>query len=208
MVLAYHVIFTAYGFWLPNDPRGSWSDTIRAWELLRFGPATKTTARTSVAHTSHNQATRQAAKSALKYDPVYFNNVQIKAIASGFVSAITRSKFILHACSILPDHVHLVLARPRYEVEKARNQLKGQASKALLNRKLHPFANIIQRNDQTHSPWADEGWDVYLNTPADIHRAIKYVQNNPLKENRPAQPWPFLTPYPIPQTPSPVHPNV
>ena len=38
-VLAYHLILTAYGFWLPNDPRGSWSDFVRAWELRRFGPA-------------------------------------------------------------------------------------------------------------------------------------------------------------------------
>ncbi len=206
MVLAYHVIFTAYGFWLPNDPRGSWSDTIRSWELLRFGPATKTTTRASVAATSHDHAARRAAKQTLKYNPVSFTDSQIHAIADGFVSAIARSKFTLHACSILPTHVHLVLDRPRYEVEKARNQLKGQASKALLQKKLHPFPDIIQRNNQPHSPWADEGWDVYLNTPADITRAIRYVQNNPLKEHRPAQPWSFLTPYPI--APAPLTTNV
>ena len=39
-VLVAHVIITAYGFWLPNDPRGSWSDFVGAWELLRFGRAT------------------------------------------------------------------------------------------------------------------------------------------------------------------------
>jgi len=33
MVLGYHFIFSAYGFWLPNDPRGSWSDTIRVYDL-------------------------------------------------------------------------------------------------------------------------------------------------------------------------------
>src|SRR5437899_6098149 len=50
MVLASHVIFTTYGFWLPNDPRGSWSDFVAAWELFRAGgPATKTTTRRSVA---------------------------------------------------------------------------------------------------------------------------------------------------------------
>ena len=32
-VLAYHLILTNYGFWLPNDPRGSWSEFVRAWEL-------------------------------------------------------------------------------------------------------------------------------------------------------------------------------
>jgi hypothetical protein len=28
MVIAYHAIFTTYGTWLPNDPRGSYSKTI------------------------------------------------------------------------------------------------------------------------------------------------------------------------------------
>jgi hypothetical protein len=36
-VLAYHVVFGAYGFWLPNDPRGSWSDFVASWELFRAG---------------------------------------------------------------------------------------------------------------------------------------------------------------------------
>jgi len=56
-VLAYHLIMTAYGFWLPNDPRGSWSDFVRAWELFLFGgPATRTTERRSLARDPHDIA--------------------------------------------------------------------------------------------------------------------------------------------------------
>src|SRR5256885_9336243 len=44
----------------PNDPRGSWSDFVRSWELFRYGPATKTTERRSLArseeHTSELQS--------------------------------------------------------------------------------------------------------------------------------------------------------
>lgn len=29
MVIAYHLIWTLYGWWLPNDPRGSMSQLIR-----------------------------------------------------------------------------------------------------------------------------------------------------------------------------------
>ena len=36
MVHGYHLILPMYGFWLPNDPRGSWSDYVRSWELARF----------------------------------------------------------------------------------------------------------------------------------------------------------------------------
>ena len=37
MVIAYHLIWTAYGWWLPNDPRGSGSDTIRNDVLGELG---------------------------------------------------------------------------------------------------------------------------------------------------------------------------
>ena len=42
MVLGYHLIMGTYGIWLPNDPRGSWSDFVGSRELFYFGPATKT----------------------------------------------------------------------------------------------------------------------------------------------------------------------
>ncbi|MBM4093542.1 MAG: hypothetical protein FJ276_29660, partial [Planctomycetes bacterium] len=38
-VHGFDVIFGASGSWLPNDPRGSWSDFVGSWELWRFGPA-------------------------------------------------------------------------------------------------------------------------------------------------------------------------
>ena len=53
MVKAYHVIFCAYGFWLPNDQRGSWSQWVRSWDLFRYGEATKVTTRRSVAGARH-----------------------------------------------------------------------------------------------------------------------------------------------------------
>jgi len=38
MLLANHSIFGMYGFWLPNDPRGSGSDYVASWELFRDNP--------------------------------------------------------------------------------------------------------------------------------------------------------------------------
>ena len=37
MIVGYHLIVSAYGFWLPNDPRGSWSEFVGAWDLFRAG---------------------------------------------------------------------------------------------------------------------------------------------------------------------------
>ncbi len=67
---AYHCIFGMYGFWLPNDPRGSWSDYVAAWELYRYGSATKTESRRSVAAATHDCQRRFAAKEALKFPAV------------------------------------------------------------------------------------------------------------------------------------------
>jgi hypothetical protein len=73
-----------YGFWLPNDPRGSWSETIRKWQLVRYGPATRTQARRALdALSPAERAMRDAARAALKYPPVTLTGTQVAAIARG-----------------------------------------------------------------------------------------------------------------------------
>ena len=110
MVHGYHVICGAYGFWLPNDPRGSWSDFIGAWELWRFGPATKGLER-KFDLSPNEQRMLDEARRALKYPAVEFTGVQARAIGRGFAKAVASSQFTIWACSILPCHVHLIIAR-------------------------------------------------------------------------------------------------
>src|SRR5437868_7220475 len=97
LVLASHHIIPAYGFWLPNDPRGSWSDFVGAWELLRFGPATKVTTHRSLAKRPHDRALRLEAKKALKYPPVWFSSAQIESIARGFARAVQEAGYVVYA---------------------------------------------------------------------------------------------------------------
>ncbi|MEX0774120.1 MAG: hypothetical protein WD042_00255 [Phycisphaeraceae bacterium] len=191
MVLAYHLIFSAYGFWLPNDPRGSWSDWVRSWELFRYGPATKTTSRRSVAGRSHDRALRKAAKSALKYPPVQFTGTQARAIARGFAKAGEEGGYQIYACAILRDHVHVVVARHERKAEGIRDHLKSRATFMLNKEGINPMPDVPQRP----SPWAHKGWQVFLDSQEDIARAIEYVRNNPMKERLPPQLWWFLTPW-------------
>src|SRR5207302_1367380 len=131
-VLAYHVIFGAYGFWLPNDPRGSWSDFVAAWELWRAGgPATKTDTRRSGAGKRHDAAARRRVKEALKYPAVVFDGHQALSVAHGFARMAAKSNYRVHACCILPEHVHLVLGRHHYKVEQMVRLLKAEASTEL-----------------------------------------------------------------------------
>src|SRR5262245_40836741 len=131
MVHGYHVVWGAYGFWLPNDPRGSWSDYVASWELAKFGRATKSLDRRRVS-ASNWHAWRAAATSALKFPVVQFTGVQARAVRRGFANAVRKSGLTIWACSILPEHVHLVIARHTYRVEQICNLIKGEATKELL----------------------------------------------------------------------------
>ena len=199
MVIASHVILSAYGFWLPNDPRGSWSDFVRQWELLRFGPATKVETRNSVAGRSHDVAARCEAKHALRYPPVAFSGKQALCVAKGFADGVRRSGFVIHACCILPDHAHLVIARHHYPVEQVANRLKGAATRILADEGLHPMAGqplVGTRRPHLPSPWAEGLWKVFIDDEVHLQAAIAYVERNPLKEGKAAQNWKqFVTPH-------------
>src|ERR1044071_5565723 len=108
MIRAFHAIIPTYGFWLPNDPRGSWSDCVRSSELLKHGLATKVSTHRSLARKPHDRKARLAAKESLRYPEVVFDGRQALAVALGFENAIRESGYAVYACSILPQHAHLV----------------------------------------------------------------------------------------------------
>jgi REP element-mobilizing transposase RayT len=194
MITAYHIIFSTYGFWLPNDPRGSWSDFVGSWELFRYGPATRTSQRRSLAYEKHDHHHRLRAKAALKYPPVLFTGEQARAVARGFASYIHRKQLPVWACAILPDHVHLVTGRPGMKVEQLVIQLKGDATQQLQREGIHPLSQYTLPNKRIPHCWIRGEWKVYLD-PEDIPRAIRYVQDNPIKESKPPQHWSFVTKY-------------
>lgn len=196
MVLANHLVITAYGFWLPNDPRGSWSDFVGSWELWKFGDATKVNTRISRANIKHDKARREAARAALKYPPVVFTGMQARAIARGFADYIERAGHLVWACSILPDHVHMVIARSHLKIEAISTQLKGAATRRIIDEGIHPLAAYQKPGASPGRPpkmWARGEWKVFLNSADDIRRAIRYVEENPLKEGKKRQRWNFVS---------------
>ena len=195
MVLGYHVIFGAYGFWLPNDPRGSWSEFVGSYGLRRYGPATKTAETCSLAHRQHDRSRRLAAKQALKLPPVEFTGIQARAIARGFAGYVATSGLTVWACAILPDHVHLVTAPCRLSIEAVIIQMKGEATGHLHAEKIHPFGHLNDSKGRSPKCFARGEWSVFLESPEAIRRSIAYVEGNPLKEGKKAQHWSFVVPY-------------
>lgn len=195
-VLAYHLILSAYGFWLPNDPRGSWSDLVRRFEIYQAaGPATKTTTRRSVASRDHDHAARLHAKAALKYPPVRFTGEQALAIAAGFADYAHANHRIIHAAALMPDHVHLVVARSDASIKVMADQFKARATTFLNRAGLHPLADHVEPGQRRPAPWARNHWSVFLDSPADVRRAVRYVEENPIKAGLRPQRWSLVTPY-------------
>jgi len=112
----------------------------------------------------------------------------------GFGNAVRRSELIVLACSILPKHVHLVVGRHTFDVERVCIQLKGEATKQLNREGLHPLATHA-RDGKIPSLWQEGLWKVFLEDDANIQAAINYVEQNPIKEGKRAQRWSFVTPF-------------
>jgi REP element-mobilizing transposase RayT len=186
MILAYHSIFSMYGFWLPNDPRGSGSDYIASWELFRYGPATKTDSRQSVAHRPLPPNWQREAKTALEYPPVCVTGRQALAISQGFATAASEGPYRIYACAILPEHVHLVIGASPRRIRPVVGHCRGRATHILRQQGLW---------DDDRPLWGAHGWNVYLESVAAVERAIRYVNDNPVKEGKKRQNWSFVMPF-------------
>ncbi len=193
MVLGYHLVLSAYGFWLPNDPRGSCSHFVGSEEIFRFGKATTVHTHHSVADAPHDRRLRQTAKQALKRKPVHFSGVQARAVGRGFALAVQSHSISIWACAIMPNHVHLVVGRSAFSIEEVSAMLKRRATEQLIAEGLHPFSK--QLNKRLPSIWAVGEWKVFLDAPEAIISCIQYVEANPIHTGLRPQRWSFVVPY-------------
>ncbi len=195
-MLGTHLIFTTYGYWLPNDPRGSGSSEVRAHHLYEVGGgATKVNTRHSVAGVAHDIQLRRKTKEALKHQPVEFSGIQARAIGRGFTRIIEQLRISVYACSIMPDHAHLVVGTHRLRGDEVISALKRAATRRLNEEDVHPFVDHPRSNGKLPSPWASGGWKVFLDTEADVRRTIAYVENNPVRAGLKPQNWTFVEAY-------------
>ncbi|NTV97518.1 MAG: hypothetical protein HGA75_19280 [Thiobacillus sp.] len=120
--------------------------------------------------------------------------LQARVVGTGFANACRKSGLTLWACSILPEHVHAVIARHRFKVEYIVGLLKGEATKQLKREQVHPLAAHTD-GATVLGPWAERCWRVFLDSEAAIDSAIHYVNENPVKEGKPLQTWSCVAPF-------------
>lgn len=195
-MLGWHLIFSAYGFWLPNDERGSGSSSVRAQHIFDAGgEATKVHTTRSVADRTHDVRLRRLAKESLKYPPVTLSGVQARAVARGLEAVCPKVELVVYACAIMPDHVHVVVAANRLDGDSLIACLKKAATRGMNAEGLHPMQAHRRANGTLPSPWGARGWKVALFTEEKLRAAIRYVEENPVRAGFKRQRWEFVAPF-------------
>jgi REP element-mobilizing transposase RayT len=186
LVIAYHLVWTAYGWWLPNDPRGSGSHEIRSDTLAELGEIHYGRKKVQPAGWVVRQFYQQAA-TLLKHPLLTFDEAARATIVEAFGEVIAAEKYTCYACAVMPDHVHILIRKHKHLAEEMiQNLIEGSREKLI--RSGH--------RDADHPVWTrGHGWKVFLDHPDDIRRTIEYIEKNPLPLRLPVQRWPFVVPY-------------
>ena len=197
-VIAYHVILTCYGFWLPNDERGSGSRDVFAEHLKPFGSGTlhRADGSRSVAHRSFDRAMAVQAKRALKYPAVKLNGRQAQLVGRAIGEQVERDGLTVHALAIMPDHFHALILRSARPIEQVAARLRGAATRALAAEGCHPLQPFAKKGKLPPKMFARGGRFIFLDSDAAIRRTIRYVEQNPMRAGLPPQQWRLVKAYP------------
>ncbi len=185
MVVGYHLIWTAYGWWLPNDPRGSSSQEIRVKKLSELGPLHE--GRKTIQPPGRDiRRFYDEAKDLLNHELLTFSTTERQVIANAFSAVLASCRYTCYACAIMPDHIHLLIRRHRDRGETMIANLQEESRQGLISAGFR---------SAEHPVWGGPGWKRFLNSRADIERVVKYVRRNPTEIGMPEQDWPFVSIY-------------
>ena len=184
-VIAYHLIWTNYGTWLPNDPRGSGSRTVYTPVLAELGEAHLGRKKVQPARSKVREF-YAGAEPRLHLSVLRFDTVQRQMIGESFAETTSKHQYTCYACAILPDHVHLVIRKHRDPAEDIMDNFQCESSARMIESGMIPAG---------HPVWTKGGWKVFLDAPEEVWPRIRYVEGNPMKEELARQVWPFVVAY-------------
>jgi REP element-mobilizing transposase RayT len=186
IVIAHHLIWTAYGWWLPNDPRGSGSRIIRNDILNDLGALHYGRKRVQPAGYEVRRF-YQRATAILKHPLLTFDARARDEISMAFGQVIHEQQFTCYACAIMLDHIHILIRKHKYHAEEIMDWFKEAGRNRLI---------ATGHRTENHPTWAaGGGWKVFLDHPDDVRRTIDYINRNPDLAGLPPQHWPFVRVY-------------
>jgi REP element-mobilizing transposase RayT len=179
MIIAYHIVFTTYGTWLPNDPRGSFSKQIYNQKIANIA-SIKYVKKSDIPNKGDLSEFWYKTSKIIHRQPYFIDEVSRQIIADSFAQTINGLKLITPACAIMKDHIHILVLRTEYKIDYIVNKLKGTATKNL---------NLKE------TPWTKGYWKVFINNKKAMQSAIDYINLNPVSAGMPRQNWKFVKPY-------------
>ena len=197
-ILALHFILCFYGFWLPNDPRGSGSRWVRSRALYEAGGAGTlhlADGERSVAARRIDPEWRRRAYAALKHPPVRLVGLQARSVARGLARAAEEAGYEIWRCAILRHHVHLVTAPHARRYAQMAGHIKARVTQQMRADATHPF---LDTGGEIINPLWGRGCRCrFVTSRWWLGGALKYVGDNPEKERLPRQRWQFERRCPI-----------
>lgn len=185
IVIAHHIMWTLYGWWLPNDPRGSTSNTIRQDYLTDLGEPHLGRRKIQPASADIHRFYEQA-RTVLKHPLLAFAPTEFPTVGQSLGDAINELNYTCYAAAVMPDHVHLLIRKHRDKAEDMIEKIQHTSRSRL---------SALRLRNPDHPCWTRGGWKVFLEHPDDIRRTIGYIENNPLKMKLPAQQYDWVKPY-------------
>ena len=185
IVIAHHLVWTAYGWWLPNDPRGSTSYYIACDAIAELGELHR--GRKKVQPTGREiRAFYERAREVLQFPLLTFDESARREIGVAFAAVIDSERYTCYACAVMPDHIHLLIRKHKHTAEEMIDRFQ-RASRDRLAETGHRTTG--------HPTWGGPGWKVFLDHPDEVRRTIAYIEKNPLPLRLPKQLWPFVKEY-------------
>jgi REP element-mobilizing transposase RayT len=185
VIVGHHLVWTAYGWWLPTDPRGSSSREIRVEVIGKLGELHY--GRKAVQPPSSKiRAFYQKASTVLKHPLLRFSEGDVAVLAASFAETIRERRYTCYACAIMPDHVHLLIRRHREMGHEMIAAFQADSGAAMIAK---------HRRGEDHHVWGGPGYAVYQDSREDMERVVRYVEENPTKAGLPEQHWDFVQTY-------------
>lgn len=112
IVIASHLILHGYGHGLPNDPRGSGSDTLREDKLADLGPIHHGRKQVQPPRSELKQF-HHAAQERLDFPTLWFDDSTRQAIGEAFARVVASLRYTVRACAVPRNHAHLCVRKHR-----------------------------------------------------------------------------------------------
>ena len=183
-VIAVHLVLTLYGHRAVNDPRGSGSREFIDRKFEPLGPIHFGRKPRRDQPTRAEKAFHAGHEELLNFPVFWIDPAKRQAIAE----VIRSQGYTCYACAVCGNHVHVVIRTHRHDSLT----MWDHFAEAIRVRLRLRFPDDIAANLPVISA---RPYKVFLYDPEEVWDRVRYVEENPLKEDLPVQHWDFVTEY-------------